>query len=145
MLKVQSLSSVGAVSEIGERVRSRRTAIGMSVSALAKEAGVDRGSLTALEAGQGVRDTTVAAVEKTLDALEREMGMDVPSVVATPTAPAEVPEATEHPASEPIRLTFHDVYGIGEIIAEGPGDKPDDLVAAVAKLLAEIRGGKIQP
>jgi len=127
-------TSVGVVmADAGNRYKERRAAIGMSVSALAKRAGVDRGSLAALEAGQAVRDTTAATIEKTLSELEHEMGMDMPSRVAAP-APAE--------PVEPIRLTFHDVYGIGEIIAEAPGDKGDELVAAVVKLLAEIRTGK---
>lgn len=113
----------------GEDVKARRTAIGMSVAALAKRAGVDRGSLTALEEGRGVRDTTVAAVEKTLSDLEHELGMDVPSQVKAPV------EST----GEPLRFTFHDIYGVGELIVEGPVDRPDELVAAVAKLLAQIR------
>lgn len=117
------------MSERGEHYRARRTAIGMSVSALAKRAGVDRGSLANLEEGKGVRDTTVAQIERTLSDLEHELGMDVPSAVASP-GPA---------SAEPIRLTFHDVFGVGEIIAEGPADKPDELVAAVAALLAQLR------
>jgi hypothetical protein len=39
-----------------------------------------------------------------------------------------------------LRFTFHDVYGIGELIVEGPVDHPDELVASITKLLAEIRG-----
>lgn len=118
------------MSERGEQFKARRTAIGLSVSALAKRAGVDRGSLAALEDGKGVRDTTVAQIDKTLTDLEHELGMDVPSVVEAP-APAET--------SEPLRFTFHDVFGIGEIIAEGPVDRPEELVAAIRELLAEIR------
>ena len=67
--------------QTGAQVRQRRVAIGMSVSALAKEAGVDRGSVTALEAGRSVRDTTEAQIDKTLTDLEHELGIDVPSVV----------------------------------------------------------------
>lgn len=123
-------TSVGAVtSERGDQLKARRVAIGLSVAALAKRAGVDRGSLSALEEGRSVRDTTVAQVERALSDLEHELGMDVPSVVTSPTD-AE---------PEPLRFTFHDVYGIGELIVEGPVDRPDEIVAAVAKLLADIR------
>lgn len=131
MSAVRVATSVESVmSERGEHYRARRTAIGMSVSALAKRANVDRGSLANLEEGKGVRDTTVAQIEKTLADLEHELGMDVPSAVEAP--PSAAPAA-------PIRLTFHDIFGVGEIIAEGPADKPDELIAAVSKLLAELR------
>lgn len=124
-------TSVGAVmSERGEQFKARRTAMGLSVSALAKRAGVDRGSLAALEDGKGVRDTTVVQIEKTLSDLEHELGMDVPSVVESPAAAD---------TSKPLRFVFHDVFGIGEIIAEGPVDHPDELVAAIRELLADIR------
>lgn len=131
MSALQLATSVGAVEEhSGARIKARRTAIGMSVAALAKRAGVDRGSLAALEDGRHVRDTTVAAIDKTLSDLEHEMGMDVPSQVA-PVEPNDKPE--------PLRFTFRDIYGVGELIVEGPVDRPDELIASVAKLLAEIR------
>lgn len=131
MSALQSSTTVNPVdSHTGEAFKARRTAIGMSVAALAKAAGVDRGSLTALEEGRGVRDTTVAAIEKTLSDLEHELGMDVPSQVAAV-------EPTDRP--EPLRFTFRDIYGVGELIVEGPVDRPDELIASVAKLLAEIR------
>jgi len=104
--------------------------MGMSVKALAEHAGVDRGRLAVLEEGGNVRLTTVSAVLRALDELEHEMGMDVPSVVTAPDAAA----------SEPLRFTFHDVFGIGEIIAEGPVDHPDELIASITQLFAEIRG-----
>lgn len=130
MSALQIATTVGAVNaHSGEQIKARRTAIGMSVAALAKRAGVDRGSLAALEDGRQVRDTTVAAVDKTLADLEHEMGMDVPSQVA--------PVEPDKP--EPLRFTFRDIYGVGELIVEGPVDHPDELIASVAKLLAEIR------
>jgi transcriptional regulator with XRE-family HTH domain len=132
MSAIRTIATVGDVSaHPGGQIKARRTAIGMSVSALAKRAGVDRGSLAALEAGGSVRDTTLAAVDMTLGDLEHEMGMDMPS--------SGVGAATTEVESAPIRLTFHDVFGVGEIIAEGPSDKPDELIAAVSKLLAELR------
>ncbi len=131
MSALRMTTTVNAVDlNTGEKFKARRTAIGMSVNALAKAANVDRGSLAALEKGHDVRDTTVAAVDKALADLEHQLGMDVPSVVE-PVVPTE--------AAEPLRFTFHDVFGIGEIIAEGPVDRPDELVASIAALLAEIR------
>lgn len=52
--------------------RQRRLRLGLSVSALAKEAGVDRGTLSALESGgeRPARDATLGRVQTALDRLE---------------------------------------------------------------------------
>lgn len=104
----------------GHDIKTRRLALGIkSVREFAEATGLDRGALGKAEAGEG-SVATMERAEAWLDKMEAETGHDEPS-------------------SEPIRLTFHDVYGIGEIIAEGPADRPDELVAAVAKLFAEIQ------
>ena len=111
----------------GAAIKARRLALGMSVRSLASLADVDRGQLAQFEAGKSHPQAHwVSRVVAAMDRAEAE------------TEPTPAPETTEAPAS-PIRLTFHDVYGIGEIIAEAPGDQGDELVAAVVKLLAEIR------
>lgn len=49
-------------------------------------------------------------------------------------------EADREPvASEPIKLTMHGVYGIEEIIVEGPVDRPDELADAVGKILDRLK------
>ena len=120
----------------GAAVRARREHLGMTVSNLAKLADVDRGKLSKFEDGKDSPSPRwIAQVERALDDFEQEVGFKPGEAAA---------EAASSAPAEPIRLTFHDVFGIGEIIAEGPGDKPDELVAAVAKLLAELRaeGGR---
>lgn len=58
--------------ETGRRIRERRTRLGMTVKDLAARAGVDRGRLAKLEAGDPtVRTTTIGAVEKALDEVEQ--------------------------------------------------------------------------
>lgn len=104
----------------GHGIKTRRLALGIkSLREFAEASGISREALTAVEKGSG-SDATMERAEAWLDRMEAETGHDEPS-------------------TDPIRLTFHDVYGIGEIIAEAPGDKGDELVAAVVKLLAEIR------
>lgn len=104
----------------GHSIKARRLALGIKSIREFKEAtGISREALTAIEKGEG-SDASMDRAEAWLDRMEEETGHDAPS-------------------SDPIRLTFHDVYGIGEIIAEGPSDNPEALVAAVAQLLAEIR------
>lgn len=132
MTHAVTATSLGRVTDEsrGAAVRARREHLGMTVSGLAKLAGVDRGKLAKFEEGEDApTERWINGVERALESFEVEAGHE-------PGEGAMVKE------SEPIRLTFHDVYGIGEIIAEAPGDKGDELVAAVVKLLAEIRAGK---
>lgn len=115
----------------GSRLQARRKSLGMPATRLAKEAEVNREHLSAVENGHKIPTAEwVRRVELAMDRYARETGQEPSEAEAS--APASE-------SAEPIRLTFHDVFGIGEIIAEGPGDKPDELVAAVVKLLAEIR------
>lgn len=110
----------------GAAIKARRVALGLSVRSLATLADVDRGQLSQFEAGRShPQDHWVSRVVNALDRAEAE------------TVP--VPEEQSESSATPIRLTFHDVFGVGEIIAEGPADKPDELIAAVSKLLAELR------
>lgn len=105
----------------GHAIKARRLALGIkSVREFAEASHIDREALSKAEKGQGSVGTYDRA-EAWLNGIEEETGHDVPS-------------------TEPLRFTFHDVFGIGEIIAEGPVDKPDELVASIAKLFAEIRG-----
>jgi transcriptional regulator with XRE-family HTH domain len=127
---VARFPSVEKQSEPGGRIKDRRKSLGMPATRLAKEAEVSREHLSAVENGHKQPSPEwVRRVELAMDRYARETGQE----------PAEAEEVAAELSVDPIRLTFHDVYGIGEIIAEGPGDKPDELVAAVVKLLAEIR------
>lgn len=129
-------TTVGVMSDTaGDRYKARRTAIGLSVSALAKRAHVDRGSLTALEQGQPVRDTTLAAIEKALAELEHELGMDEPSAVSlvSPEPVAEKPHT--------IRFEVQGVYGAKALIVEGPVDDLPALEAAVDRIMRRLAEG----
>lgn len=104
----------------GHRIKRRRLALGIkSLREFAEASGISRDALTAAEKGAG-SDATLDRAEAWLDRFEQATGHD-------------------GPPAEPLRFTFHDVYGVGELIVEGPVDRPDELVEAVGKLLAEIR------
>jgi predicted transcriptional regulator len=62
----------------GADIARRRRALGMDRKALAAEAGVDRGTLTRIEDDPGYRwrDTTMAAIVRTLERIEEEVGVD---------------------------------------------------------------------
>jgi transcriptional regulator with XRE-family HTH domain len=128
----RAAATVGPVMSIrGDQYRARRTAIGMSVSALAKLAGVDRGSLTALEEGRHVRDTTVGQIEKALSGLEHELGMDEPSVV----------EPVSSPEPGFIRFKVEGVYGAKALIVEGPVDNMAELEEMVDRVMRRLADG----
>ena len=121
-------TTVASVDATGADVSARRTAIGMSVSALAKRAGVDRGSLAALEEGRSVRDTTVAAVIRTLSDLEHEMGMDEPD----PSRRAE-----------PNLIEFEVTGDFGvRVVVKGPVENAAELEASVARLIRDMKGAQ---
>lgn len=106
----------------GHGLKARRLALGIkSVREFAEASGIDREALGKAEKGQGSAGT-IERAEAWLDRMEEETGHDEPA------------------PPEPLRFTFHDVYGIGELIVEGPVDHPDELVASITKLLSEIRG-----
>lgn len=120
--------SVEDMSAPGGRIRERRTSLGMPATRLAKEAGVSREHLSAVENGHKAPSAEwIRRVELAMDRYAAETGQGADEVEAAAQA------------AGPIRLTFHDVFGVGEIIAEGPADRPDELIAAVSKLLAELR------
>lgn len=76
---VDSLALVGV--EVGETVKARRERLGVTKTALAKRAGVDVSRVRKVEAGVGLRDSTMRAIERALDAFEdEERHMDSPSV-----------------------------------------------------------------
>jgi DNA-binding XRE family transcriptional regulator len=131
---VTRFPSVVDTSGPGGRIKERRKSLGMPATRLAREAEVSREHLSSVENGHKVPSAEwVRRVEMAMDRYAQETGQQGDEAGAVGEDAGSV---------EPIRLTFHDVYGIGEIIAEGPGDRPDELVAAVTKLLAELRSGK---
>lgn len=118
----------------GGRIKQRRESLGMPANRLAKEAEVSREHLSAVENGhKKPTPEWIRRVELAMDRYARETGQ------ATDDGDDAAATAADEASASPIRLTFHDVYGIGEIIAEAPGDRGDELVAAVVKLLSEIR------
>lgn len=105
----------------GEDIQRRRLTLGIkSLREFADATGIDREALSRAEKGEA-SEATYSRLEVWLDRMEAEMGADEPEPAA------------------PIKLTFHDVYGIGEIIVEGPVDRPDELTEAVGKILERIR------
>lgn len=111
----------------GEQIRARRVKMGMSVKELAMRAGIDRGRLAALEAGEPrVRDTTYGAVERALDLLEQEMGIDAPAATSEPST------------DDYVEFRLSGNFGV-DVVVRGPVGDMDALEQQVERLLREMR------
>lgn len=106
----------------GDSIRRRRHALGMTVKALAEQAGVDRGRLAAIEDGASARGSTIGAIEATLSRLEEEMG-----------GPYEEPPSSG--------LVEFDVSGEGgfHIVVKGPVDDAEVIKRQVVDIILAMR------
>lgn len=137
MLKMLEGTSVAAVTDdVGQRIKTRRTRLGMPLKALAERAGVDRGRLSEIEAGKAtnVRPATIGAIERALDEIEFETGSTEP----------ELPPGARHvgdPADDLIEFIIEGTGGIRAVV-KGPIRNMDELQAAAQKL---IEGMRVRP
>lgn len=90
----------------------------MSQAELAREAGVNRDTVAAIERGQGFRRSSLTKIEKALDAIEEESGIHTPPPVPQPV------EFEVRIEGEPA-IT---------VIARGPGAEEE-----IARLLRRLR------
>ena len=112
----------GHMSNEGAQVKARRERLGMTIQDLAKEAAVSRDTLSDLESGtKDFRRLTLAKVQKALDRIEEEAGIDTPVV-----------ESTEE------GLIEFEVEG-DRVIVRGPVTNAVELAAMVARLIRETR------
>lgn len=112
----------------GQRIRERREALGLNVADLAERTGLHRTTHYRIEEGAG-KTSTLRQVERCLDELEHEMGMDQPSVVGQ-VRPIGDPEAG---------LVTFDVKGPASgfsVVLKGPVTDIEKLEATVLRLIA---------
>lgn len=111
----------------GERIRARRVdEMSLSASRVARRAHVDRDTLKRVEAGDdGVRDTTLAAIERALDEIAEEMGMNDPER-----------------ESGVVRFVVRGVYGAEALVVEGPVESIAELEASVDRIMRRLRGSE---
>ena len=110
---------------MGDRVRARRVALGISAKALAMRAGVDRGRLAALEAGDpSVTERTVGAIDRALGALEREMGIEPDDKLA-----------------DVIEFRVAGNFGV-DVVVKGPVRDMAAIEDSVARLITKMQAQK---
>jgi transcriptional regulator with XRE-family HTH domain len=108
-----------------ESIRARRVSLGISAKELALRAGVDRGTLAALEAGEErVRDSTFGAVERALETLEQEIGVEA--------------FANSGNSNDTVEFRVSGDFGV-DVVVKGPVRDMDALEASVSRLLDRLR------
>lgn len=106
----------------GESIRARRVRLGIGVKPLAMRAGVDRGTLAAIEAGdERARETTYAAVERALELLEQEMGI----------------EPAGGNSADVVEFRVAGNFGV-DVVVKGPIRDLPALEASVARLMERL-------
>ncbi|HEU4972722.1 MAG TPA: helix-turn-helix domain-containing protein [Gaiellaceae bacterium] len=108
-----------------DQIRARRVRLGISVKALAMRAGIDRGTLASLEAGdERIRDSTFGTVERALEALEQEMGVEPGGSLA-----------------DVVEFRVSGDFGV-DVVVKGPVRDMAAMEESVARLLARIQSGR---
>jgi transcriptional regulator with XRE-family HTH domain len=124
--RLSAVADEGRQQSMGERLKERRLALGLSRVRLANRAHIDRDTLRNLEEGHdGVRETTVVLVDRALNELEEEMGMNDP-------------EENGHV----VRFVVRGVYGADALIVEGPVENIAELEASVDRIMRRLRRGE---
>src|SRR5689334_10955415 len=118
----------------GNHVRLRRERLGMDKSQLAREAGVSRETLAAIERGEGFRRSTLTKIEHALDEAEKEAGLEAAPLPAPPAAQSG--SATSDPHVVTIRGTRG---GDIDVVVSGPIGDIDKLAETVERLLRSTR------
>lgn len=110
----------GVTTGAGDAIRQRRTALGVTVKALAERAGVDRGRLAAIEDGASARASTIGAIEKALAALEEEMAGPYDN------------------GGRLVTFRLSGDFGV-DLVVEGPVENLSELENSVERLIQKMR------
>lgn len=120
---------LGGMSEEGDRVRRRRERLGIDKSSLAREAHVNRNTLSAIEGGESFNRTTLAKIERALDELELEAGINTP--------PAQV--AAEE--QDIVEFRVEGVMGVQAVVVRGPVKDVRQFEGSIARILRQVAQG----
>lgn len=106
----------------GDEIRAERQALGLSVKALAERAGVDRGRVAKIEAGEPYRDSTLGAIRRALAEFREEI-----------SGPYD-----DAPDEHVVTFRMSGNFGV-DVTVSGPVDNLPELEASVGRLLQRMR------
>lgn len=118
------------MSDEGQRVKARRERLGLDKKELAAEAGVNRNTLAAIEAGDSFNRTSLAKIERALEALELEAGINTP-----PTRAASQDQ-------DLVEFRIEGVLGVASVVVKGPVRDVEQFEGSIARILRQIQEGQ---
>ena len=121
-----TLGNVAAAEDSGDSIRTRRERLGMSVRALAKEAGVDRSRISLVEEGGEISSTVRRAIVAALDRLEDEV-----------SGPYDE-------SRDVVTFRLKGNFGV-DVTLQGPVSNIDDLEASVTRLIKSMGDPSARP
>lgn len=125
MTRLQSVT--GESAQPGFGIRTRRQALGLTGTKLAKLAQVSRVHLSEIESGRKEPSTEwLRRVELAMDRYEHETGQDEPEPAAAPEKPAV------------IRVEVQGVYGAKALVFEAPPENIAELEAMVDRVMRRL-------
>ena len=119
----------GVMGDEGEKVRQRRERLVLGKQALAKEAGVSRDTLAAIEDGQGFRRSSLTKIEQTLSRLEEEAGLDTP------------PASSDLTEDDLVEFRIEGVMGVKAVVVRGPIRDVEKFENSIARILRQVQSG----
>lgn len=117
------------MSNEGQRVKERRERLGLDKKGLAAEAGVNRNTLAAIEAGESFNRTSLAKIERKLDELEVEAGFDAP------------PATSQAGDQDLVEFRIEGVLGVAAVVVKGPVKDVREFEGSIARILKQVQGG----
>jgi transcriptional regulator with XRE-family HTH domain len=124
----EALAAVEATRE-GRALRERREAMGMSLREFADKAGLNRGTVANVEAGEA-RGTSVSAVRSALGKLEHEMGMDLPD---------------NRNGLDLVELVVTGPSSEWRVVVKGPVRDLEELEESVIRLMSRMKASEERP
>lgn len=120
------------MSDEGERVRARRERLGLDKKELAAEAGVNRNTLAAIESGDSFNRTSLAKIERALEALELEAGINTP------------PTRASGQDQDLVEFRIEGVLGVASVVVKGPVRDVEQFEGSIARILRQIQEGQAE-
>ncbi|HET6916646.1 MAG TPA: helix-turn-helix transcriptional regulator [Acidimicrobiales bacterium] len=117
------------MSDEGRRIRERRERLGLDKKELAEEAEVHRNTLSALENGESFNRSTLAKLERALDRLELEAGINAP--------PVETDESDQHI----VKFRVEGIMGVRAVTVEGPVQDVREFEGSIARIIRQVQAG----
>lgn len=117
---------LGDMSNEGQKVKERRERLGMDKKELATEAGVNRNTLAAIESGESFNRTSLAKIERALERLELEAGLDAPAA----QAPTE---------QDLVEFRVEGVLGVQAVVVRGPVRDVREFEGSIARILRQVQ------